>query len=230
MRALRLAVPPLLLATTLVAQSPTPSWTTVPPSGGYAWSVFFDPGAPLDGRPRLGVEARVVDGWTLNVAASRARTSRLDLQYGYFCGWFWCEYEYRGTGTRHLDWSVEVAVRHYPVTLAFDRGRSLIAIYVAGYIGYYANSDERWAASTSAGLWTRPAPSPDAPLSAVPLLPPSLLSPPATQRASSWDGGAQLGVRLMPRAPVFVDVTGSCAWVTIGRCDARLAAAVGVGW
>jgi hypothetical protein len=232
MRALRLALPPLLVATSLAAQSPTSGSSSAPATATPGWSAFFDPAALLDGRLRLGVEALMFDRWTLAVAASHTRSSSVALDSGYTCdlyGWD-CGKTYRGTSSRFSGGSVEAAARYHPAALSFNRARSAVGVYVGAFVGYYWSADDRSANSVRTGGSLRPQPFPDRPIPFPHLPEPTLVSVPAARRASTWDGGAEIGVRLVARAPVFVDVSGYFTWATIGRWTSRFAAAVGVGW
>jgi hypothetical protein len=231
MRVLRLAVVLLLIATPLAAQSPTSSPYSAPASVTSAWSVFVDPAALLDGRLRLGFETLVFDGWTLDVAASRTRSSSVTVDSGYACDWFgWsCGMTYRGTSSRYSGGSVEAAARYYPAALSFNRSRSAVGVYVGAFVGYYWSADDRWENWMRVSRYLHAQPYPDRPIS-TPLLAPTPVNTPAPRHVSTWDGGAQIGVRLVPRSPVFLDVSGYFTWATIGRWTSRFAAAVGVGW
>jgi len=225
-RALRVAAFALLFPASLVAQLPTSGSGSVPAAVTPGWSLSFDPAALLDGHLRIGLEAPVLDRWTVDLTASRTRTSGVTLDTGYVCGW-WCWRAYRGTSSRYSAWSVEVAARHYPVVLSFDRTRRGLAIYVGAFMGYYRSAAERWVNAMPAPSTLSPQ-LPDRPIADT--QPPIPLSTPPERRITTWDGGAQGGLRLVPRVPLFIDVTCSITWATIGRWVSRFDAVVGIAW
>ncbi|MDP3774786.1 MAG: hypothetical protein Q8Q85_11030 [Gemmatimonadales bacterium] len=89
-----------------------------------------------------------------------------------------------------------------------------------------------------------------------PLPPDSLLTPPPdsgyyppiyippsvsrfTRNLRGWEPGVEIGVRLIPASPVFIDVGGWFKFVTVddpmqrirpGDVDSRFVVAVGIGW
>jgi hypothetical protein len=137
---------------------------------------------------------------------------------------------YRGTSSHYSGGSVEAAARYYPVALSFSRARSVVAVHVGAFVGYYWSADDRWVNSMRARGSLRPQPFPDRPIPDPQLPVPTLVSAPGARRVSTWDGGAEIGVRLVARAPVFVDVSGLFTWATIGRWTSRFVAAIGIGW
>ena len=220
MRALRLAVLPLLVAGSLAAQAPPPATdapspvAVVSPTRG----AFLDPSAISGGRARFGLEPWRIGRWAVGLVATHDRGSVIQMDTHQLIP----PGQAGPVGSIISDgWSLDVAVRYYPAPLAVGGPSRGLTPYLGTFLGYHARTvtieSDYVTIDGSTGL---------------PLPPPS-------QRLTGFEPGAEIGVRLMPLRPLFVDVGGWFELVTIddptrsarpGQIDARLVAAVGVGW
>ena len=133
MRSLRLAVVPLLFATSLAAQSPAASNAQVPPVAvvAPARSAFLDLASLVGNRQRFGLEPLVLGRWTLGLIVTRVDTggnvSNLTVPT-LPCPLPGCGPYLTPT---YLAWSVDVAVRWYPPLRS-----TRLAPYVGEFVGY----------------------------------------------------------------------------------------------
>jgi len=212
-RALRLAILPLLVATSLAAQSPTSSPKSTPGAVvAPSRTAFLDFAALVSGRQRLGIEPLVFGRWTVGLIGGHYSTGSPTL-LPTVAGW----------GSGYIAWSLDLAVRYYPAALSFDDPRRRLMVYVGEFVGY------QWRTIARA------------------LYPPDILcAAPAcssgvvdNQHLTGWEPGAEVGVRLRPLEPVFVDVGGWFKIVGVddptqrirpGHLDSRLVVALGIGW
>lgn len=247
MRALRLAVLPLLVATSLAAQAPPSSSGAVAPPAAVAptRAAFFDVAALVDSRQRFGLEPLVFGRWTVGLIGTHnsSSTTGPTIYYGLpvpqaaggpgACIYPGCSpLPY---GSSYEAWSLDLAVRYYPAVLSFSDPRRRLMIYIGEFVGYHRHT-------ITQPMYVVPLAGPAIPDTLNP--PPIGLNPPYDvptdrQRITGWEPGAEAGVRLIPLAPVFVDVGGWFKLVTIddptlrlrpGQVDARLVVAVGIGW
>lgn len=232
MRSLRLAILPLLVATSLAAQAPAPTDTSarlarVSPRR----TAFFDVAALVDSRQRFGLEPLVFGRWALGLVGTHSRTSTPAQAIAYanpladpipttLCPVQGCPPIYPGSASSYNAWSLDLAVRYYPAALSFNDPRRRFMVYVGEFIGYHQRTLQQ------------------------PVYPPlqfQVLVPPSGQtiRISGWEPGAEIGMRMIPLDPIFIDVGGWFKLVTIddpmqrirpGQLDSRLVVAVGIGW
>jgi hypothetical protein len=246
MRALRLAVLPLLVATSLAAQAPPASSGAASPPAAVAptRSAFFDFAALVDNRQRFGLEPLVFGRWTVGLIGThhRSNSSGPTVYYGLpvpqaangpgACPSFGCApFPY---GSSYDAWSLDVAVRYYPAILSFNDPRRRFMVYLGEFVGYHRRTLTQPIYAVPLGA------SPPADTIGTPPMPPYPIYPVADRlRLTGWEPGAELGVRLIPLAPVFLDVGGWFKLVTIddptlrirpGQVDARLVVAAGIGW
>jgi hypothetical protein len=213
MRALRLALPPLLIATSLAAQSPTSSSNSAPAAVAPARTAFFDAAALVGSRERFGIEQPIFRRWAIGLIATHTGT-RGTVAPTTLC----CEPP-TGSAWRDNVWSLDLAVRNYPAALSFRDRRPQLTVYLGGFVGY------DWGSLS----YVYP----------LVLTPEGPIQGGERQIHRGWEPGAEVGVRLKPLDPLFVDVGGWFKLVTVddptqrirsGQLDARLVLAVGVGW
>ena len=246
MRALRLAVLPLLVATSLAAQSPPASSGAASPPAFVApkRTAFFDVAALVDNRQRFGLEPLVFGRWTVGLIGTHARTrsSGPTVYYGSpvpeatngsgACPC--CACSPISDGASYDEWSLDLAVRYYPAVLSFNDPRRRFMMYIGEFVGYHRRTVTRTSYVTPIGY------APPIVTDSTTPVPPSYYYPVADrQRLTGWEPGAELGVRLIPLVPVFIDVGGWFKLVTIddptqhfrpGQVEARLVVAAGIGW
>jgi hypothetical protein len=248
MRALRLAVLSLLVATSLAAQAPPASSGAAAPSAAVAplRSAFFDVAALVDSRQRFGLEPLIFGRWTVSLIGTHRSTSAPQQMIAYgplvpaasplMCPITGCPPgPYPGSSSSYEAWSLDLAVRYYPAVLSFNDPRRKLMVYVGEFVGYHRRT-------ITQPIYAVPLAGPAIPdtLSLPPVAPSSpYYFPGDRQRLTGWEPGLEAGVRLIPLAPVFVDVGGWFKLVTIddptlpirpGQVDARLVVAVGIGW
>jgi hypothetical protein len=250
MRALRLAVLPLLVATSLAAQAPpASSGAAAPPAAVVpARTAFFDVAALVDNRQRFGLEPLIFGRWAIGLIGTHYRTAAPQqvIVYGPIvnpmpaglCPVTGCPpTPYPGNSSSYSAWSLDLAVRYYPAALSFNDPRRRFMVYLGEFIGYHQRTVTR--TNYPIPLAGTPRTVAD---SGIPMPPPGAYYPyPASdqERLTGWEPGAEIGMRLIPLAPVFVDVGGWFKLVTIddptqrnrpGQVDARLVVAIGIGW
>jgi hypothetical protein len=249
MRTLRLAVLPLLIATSLAAQTPAPS--TAPPAPvaavAPARTAFFDLAALVGNRQRFGLEPLVFGRWTVGLIGSHYSTgspdnygpvvTNLDLPGTVAIGL--CPIQgcppptSTGSSSRYTAWSLDFAVRYYPAALSLNDPHRRLMVYIGEFLGYQSR--------TLTQAYYPPVAVPLA--GSTPSLPCAYPGCPypvtETERFTGWEPGAEVGVRLRPLEPLFVDVGGWFKIVGVddptqrlrpGQLDSRLVAAVGIGW
>ncbi len=251
MRAIRLAVLPLLVATSLAAQAPAPSNTAAPPIAVLApkRTAFFDVVALIDGRQRFGLEPLVFGRWTVGLTATHSRTAAAQTAiYAQpltggpavpttLCPVQGCPGPYPGSASGYNAWSLDFGLRYYPAALSFNDPRRRFLVYIGEFIGYQYRTMNRTAYPMSYVLM----PDTIVPTPIPPCMPPGCMPMPTTetQVLSGWEPGAEVGMRLVPLDPVFIDVGGWFKLVTVddpmqrirpGQVDSRLVVAVGIGW
>jgi hypothetical protein len=236
MRALRLAVLPLLVATSLAAQTPPSRRDSAPAAVAPRRTASFDVAALVDGEQRFGLEPLVFGRWTIGLIGAHRGTREsqtLVPPMGVIpavipCVSPGCGGPYPGGSSGTSAWSLDLAVRYYPAILSVDGPGHRLMIYVGEFIGYHQRSyTQDW--------YAVPLPA-SQPGSVTPMsLPPTT----GRQYLRGWEPGAELGARVLPLGPLFIDVGGWFKLVTIddptqqlrpGQVDARLVASVGIGW
>ena len=251
MRSLRLAILPLLVATSLAAQAPEPSTAPSTPAAVVApqRTAFFDVAALVNQRQRFGLEPIVLGRFAMGLIGAHSRTGSPTLNppiaYAYplaggrAVGTVVCPIEgcqpvpATGASSSYEAWSLDFAVRYYPAALSFNDPRRRLSVYIGEFVGY------QWRTLTE--VYYPPVAVPTAGSSpALPCPAPGCSGPfTQTQRITGWEPGAEVGVRLRPIDPLFVDVGGWFKLVTVddptqrlrpGQLDARLVVAVGIGW
>ena len=256
MRTLRLAILPLLVATSLAAQTPQPASGSAPPIAAVSprRTAFFDVAALVDSRERFGIEPLVFGRWTVGLIGSHRHSDASPPLIAYLqpagggttapelCPITGCPPGYPGSPWSYDAWSLDLAVRYYPAALSLSAPQRRLMVYAGEFIGYHRR--------TLSQLYYPPVPLNQTGIAcpvqsgpAIPAPPPGCYSPPSPfterQRFTGWEPGAEIGARLIPLAPVFVDVGGWFKLVTLddptqrtkpGQLDARLVAAVGIGW
>jgi hypothetical protein len=246
MRALRLAILPLLVATSLAAQAPPPAASTSTPLAVVSprRTAFFDFAALVDSRERFGIEPLVFGRWTVGLIGSHRHsdTSPPPIAYAQpgggaavpvLCPITGCPQVYPGSPSSYDAWSLNLAVRYYPAALSLSAPQRRLMVYAGEFIGY------QWRKLSAVSYLYPPLPASTG--TSVPCIAPGCSPIPvsAVQRFEGWEPGAEIGARLIALAPVFVDVGGWFKLVTVddptqrsrpGQLDARLVAAVGIGW
>lgn len=229
MRSLRLAVLPLLVATSLAAQAPVPSADSSAPAATVApqRTVFFDFAALANYRERFGLEPLVLGRWAIGLIGTHSSMlPPIKVEYlngplmgpsaaqTVLCPIGGCQFD-PASVTSYNAWSLDAAVRYYPATLSFGDARwGRITVYLGAFTGY------QWRAITQVSA-------------AGPLV--------SEDRTviTGVEPGTELGLRFKPLAPIFVDVGGWFKLVRLddpgqslrpGQLDARLVTAVGIGW
>jgi hypothetical protein len=241
MRSLRLTILPLMIATSLAAQAPAPTTSAPAPVAVVApqRAAFFDVAALVNNRQRFGLEPLIFGRWTLGLIGSHYSTGApVQVQnYNYplaggpavpttLCPIQGCPTPYPGSASSYSAWSLDFAVRYYPAALSFNDPRRRLLVYIGEFVGY------QWRTVTQVAYAY--------PL-AIPCPAPGCSGTPVnqSQHFTGWEPGAEVGVRLKPLEPLFVDVGGWFKLVTVddptqrirpGQLDARLVVAVGIGW
>jgi hypothetical protein len=236
MRSLRLAILPLLVAASLAAQAPAPSNAPATPAAAVApdRTAFFDVAALIGSRERFGLEPLVFGRWTVGLVAAHSHsgasapvlTAPIGIPDAVMpCPSFGCGPQYPAGWSSYNAWSLDFAARYYPAALTSSDARRRFMVYVGEFVGYQWRTINR--ISYAYPLFAPcPAPGCTDPVN-------------ETQRLSGWEPGAEIGMRLRPLEPLFIDVGGWFKLVRLndptqrlrpGDLDSRLVVAVGVGW
>lgn len=247
MRALRLAVLPLLVATSLAAQAPPAAPAAATPRAVVApyKSAFFDVAALVDNRQRFGFEPLIFGRWAIGLVGTHYQSnSQQIVAYGpppivpvaspVLCPVTGCPPgPFPGSTSSYSAWSLDLTVRYYPAALSFNDPRHRLMAYVGEFVGYHRRTYTQAIYAVPLGY------TPVDTVGLPPIVPPVMPTYSSPLRLTGWEPGAEAGVRLIPLAPVFVDVGGWFKLVTIddptqrlrpGQVDARLVVAVGIGW
>ncbi|HVO36492.1 MAG TPA: hypothetical protein VMT21_13045, partial [Gemmatimonadales bacterium] len=226
MRSLRFAVLPLLVATSLAAQAPEPSIAPPAPvaAAAPARTAFLDLAALVGDRQRFGLEPLVFGRWTVGLIGSHYSTGS-PTYYGTpvvtdlnvpgtvtigLCPIGGCPPTGSGSTSSYAAWSLDFAVRYYPAALSLNDPRRRLMVYIGEFVGY------QWRTITQVSY----------PPVAVPLAGSTQAMPCAypgcsgqviqKQHFTGWEPGAEVGVRLKPLDPLFIDVGG---WFKIVGVD-----------
>lgn len=257
MRALRLAFVSLALATSLAAQTPARPPAAAAPVPN---TLSFDVAGLADSRARLALEPLVFGRWTIGLAGSY--TWNTDARVYYYGGGFaipelppvdcsdprnLCSSTGPGgpynAAPRYRAWSFDVGARFYPAALSLSDSRHRLMVYLGEFLGYQhrrvrVNQVCYYCPTILRGDTSFAPPQPPDTLPG-PILPPYPTTDRVVRTLNGLEPGAELGVRLVPAPPVFIDVGGWFKIVTVddpmqrlrpGDLDARLVIAVGVGW
>lgn len=253
-----IAAASLLGAGTLAAQAPASATAAAAPTGRSLW---FDAGALAEDQIRAGVEAVPLGRFTLGLSISYSHTPHpRDAYYGYpyavtagylqppcdprmltLCAYPDYYYGY-GTATRYRAWAFDLAARYYPEALSFRNGRARMMVYGGAYAGYHWRTwDEQPFYSCTTYCPPVPASLAD---TAIVLPPPGGYYPvpyqnPMRHILKGVEPGVELGVRLLPIGPLFLEAGGRFTLAVVddpmqrvrpGDVEARLVLAVGIAW
>ena len=151
MRSLRLAVLPLLVATSLAAQAPGPSNAPPAPAAVVAprRTAFLDIAALVNDRQRFGLEPLVFGRWTFGLIGTHSSTGAPTQVNPYanplagggavpttLCPTQGCPTPAPGSASSYDAWSLDVAVRYYPAALSFNDPRRRMMVYIGEFAGY----------------------------------------------------------------------------------------------
>jgi hypothetical protein len=240
----------LLGAGTLPAQNPSAA-------GPTTRSVWYDAGALTHGQIRAGVEAIPLGRFTAGLSVSYSdRPHPRDyvaypnvyaptvdgLRPSYYCDprmlTLCVDPAYYADQTRYRAWAFNLAVRYYPEALSFRNGAARMMVYAGGYVGYH------WRTWDENVVYYYGGPLPLADSVAGPLPPggyyPIAPGPnPIRHTLKGVEPGVELGVRLMPIGPLFIEAGGRFTLSIIddrmqrvrpGDVETRLVIAAGVAW
>jgi hypothetical protein len=158
---------------------------------------------------------------------------------------------YYGDPPRYRAWAFNLAVRYYPEPLSFRNGAARMMVYAGGYVGYHWRTwDEnpvyyygRPVPLAATPELQQPALSPTD--SVIPLPPPGGYYPvacclnPIRHTLKGVEPGVELGVRLLPIGPLFIEAGGRFTLAVIddpmqrvrpGDVETRLVVAGGIAW
>lgn len=263
MRPLRPILLLLCVATPLAAQTPARGAD----AGGLAprQTLAFDAAALVDERVRVALEPLVFGRFTIGLAAAHTRTADppdyVNIYPPVYAGGINCgdirtlcaasplppiciDYcpPYPDPGSKYRAWSLDLSVRYYPAPLTLSGPRQRAMVYVGEFIGYHRRRVEQSYLYYGCPYCEAPPPSDSMglpPPDSATFAPPQPYYNRFVQNLRGWEPGVEVGVRLIPAAPVFVDVGGWFKLVTVedpmqrirpGDVDSRLVVAVGVGW
>jgi hypothetical protein len=262
MRPFRPALFALFLATSLAAQTPGHRGSE---AGGVTprQTLAFDVAALVDERIRVALEPLVFGRFTVGLAGGYTRTANppeyVNIYPVYrggvdcndirnlcdasplppicidFCG------QYPGPEPKYRAWSLDLSVRYYPASLTLSGPRQRAMVYVGEFVGYHRRRVEQ--SYTYYGCpyceYPPPADTMAMPPDSSTFAPPPVYFNRVVQNLHGWEPGVEIGIRLIPAGPVFIDVGGWFKLVTVedpmqrlrpGDLDSRLVVAVGIGW
>lgn len=160
---------------------------------------------------------------------------------------------YAGDSPRYRAWTAAFTARFYPASFSFRNGASRMQVYAGGHAAYrWSSWDESVVyngcpycayplAGSAVGGSPRPTPADSVivmPPNPYPYPVPCCLSPVRHSRGS-FEPGLDVGVRLLPIGPLFVEVGGRFTLVTAddamrrtmqGDVESRLVLAAGLAW
>ncbi len=232
-----------------------------------ARSLWYDAGALLGDRIRFGAEALPFGRFTAGFAVEYTHTMhpRDELLYPpcAYCGvavpnycdprsLMLCTYPYGvyGVPEHYRAWAFDLTVRYYPAALSFRNGGARMGVYAGASLGY------RWRTweEQSTGWYCPPGyacPLANVPASGGPVVSPADSVPlypqyptmgyvvPVRHTLKGIEPGLEIGVRLQPFGPLFLEVGGRFTLVVIddklqrpapGDVDARLVLGGGIAW
>ena len=164
---------------------------------------------------------------------------------------------YYGNPARYRAWTAALTARFYPASFSFRNGASRMMVYAGAHAGYrWSTWDETvvyyctniclaYADATAGSVSARP-PRPS-PADSVVVLPPNPYPyppiwpgpNPIRHSRGGFEPGLDVGVRLLPFGPLFVEVGGRFTLVTAddpmrrtapGDVESRLVLAAGLAW
>lgn len=167
-----------------------------------------------------------------------------------------CAYPYGygvGEPGHYRAWTFDLSARYYPAALSFRNGGARMLVYAGAHVGYHWRTwEERiWSYYCPPGYLCAlpavpeagtPLPSPADSTDVIPLYPPyapPYVTSPVRHTLKGLEPGLELGVRLLPAGPLFLEVGGRFRLVVIddrlqrprpGDVDARLVLAGGLAW
>lgn len=144
---------------------------------------------------------------------------------------------------KYRAWSLDLSARYYPAAFSFSNPRQRLMLYVGEFIGYHKRRVEQTIVCYYCVEPVGPllphdsgfATPPDTGYFPPPIFPVNRF----VQTLHGWEPGAEIGARLIPASPVFIDVGAWFKFVTVndpmqrirpGDVDSRLVVAVGIGW
>lgn len=227
------------------AQSPTPP---VP----AAHSLWFDAGALLEDQVRVGAEVlrlgRLTAGvgisysskphprdqlyYPLAYAADASPLPQCDPRMLSLCAYPYY-YGYAGA-TRYRAWTFDLAVRYYPEPLAFRNGDTRMMLYGGAYAGYHWR---RW--DENPIYYAYPAGLRADSIVPLPGYPIPYYPNPLRHTLKGLEPGLELGVRLLPVGPLFLEAGGRFTLAVVddpmqrvqqGDVEARLVLTGGISW
>jgi hypothetical protein len=165
-----------------------------------------------------------------------------------------CTYPYgyaAGGASRYRAWVFDLSARYYPEALSFRNGGARMLVYGGAFVGYHWRTWEEQpyysyycppgylcpmpAVPGSAA----PEPSPADSLIPLPQYPTIPWVSPVRHTLKGLEPGLEVGVRLLPAGPLFLEVGGRFTLVVVddrlqrrlpGDVDARLVLAGGLAW
>jgi|GEM_PF-6973459 len=163
-----------------------------------------------------------------------------------------CDYNYFGDTPRYRAWTAALTVRYYPASFSFRNGGSRMQVYAGGHAAYrWSSWDESivyngcpYCAYPLGGSASGGTPLPTPADSGI-VMPPNPYPPifggpnPVRHSRGSFEPGLDVGVRLLPIGPLFVEVGGRFTLVTAddamrrtmqGDVESRLVLAAGFAW
>ena len=248
-----LAAAALLGAGTLAGQNAA----TPAPAGPTTRSVWFDAGALTNDQIRAGVEAIPLGRFTAGLSVTYTHQAHPRDGGPYPLGYvatagggpspYYCDPRmltlcadpayYPIDQPRYRAWAFNLAVRYYPEPLSFRNGAARMMVYAGGYLGYH------WRTWDENVFYYYRGPSTLA--DSVIVLPPPGGYPipyganPIRRSLKGVEPGVELGVRLLPAGPLFIEAGGRFTLSIIddrmqrvrpGDVETRLVIAAGIAW
>jgi hypothetical protein len=241
----------LLAAAALAVAAPPCAQAQLPPLPA-AHSLWFDAGALLNDQVRAGAEVLRLGRFTAGLAIAYSTKPHPRDQVYYPIAYAadnsplpqcdprmlsLCAYPYYfgyADATRYRAWAFDLAVRYYPEPLAFRNGDTRMMVYAGAYAGYHWR---RWDESPiyyAYPLGVRE--DSIVPLPGYPVVPyPSTLR----HTLKGLEPGMELGVRLLPIGPLFLEAGGRFTLAVVddpmqrvqqGDVEARLVLTGGIAW
>jgi hypothetical protein len=165
-----------------------------------------------------------------------------------------CDYAYPSDTPRYRAWTATLTARFYPAAFSFRNGASRMMVYAGAHAGFrWSTWDESVVyyscpacAYPLAGSATGGAPRPT-PADSVVTMPPNPypypggigVQNPTHHSRGGFEPGLDVGVRLLPLGPLFLEVGGRFTLVTMddqmrrtrqGDVESRLVLAAGLAW
>jgi hypothetical protein len=155
-----------------------------------------------------------------------------------------------GEPSHYRAWTFDLSARYYPAALSFRNGGARMLVYGGAHVSYQWRTweEQPWSYYCPAGYLCAMVPVPEAgtpvaspadslvPLPQYPILP---WVSPVRHTLKGLEPGLEVGVRLLPAGPLFLEVGGRFTLVVVddrmqrrlpGDVDARLVLAGGLAW